>query len=225
MANATLMRITLLLAVAVAFGVLATDIAGRRPAPRRCKHPRFRSSPATRPPASSARRRQVGRGQLPREMKDVLRPIRGRQHRAAFLAPGRQTGAKVGQTNVFFFDQNGDQIAGLDVAVTRDSTAYKQRSKRAPERRHQGGRHREDGVMLTGVVANAARIPARLRPCGRPALLAQRLTDSSTTGGTQATSGGAPALPPPPRPAASAAITDRSSTPLPFSAAIRSCSR
>ena len=38
-------------------------------------------------------------------------------------APSRRAyiiGIEVGQTNVFFFDAEGKQIAGFDIAVTRD---------------------------------------------------------------------------------------------------------
>ena len=33
-------------------------------------------------------------------------------------------GVKVGQTNIFFFDAEGRQIGGLDIAVTRDLTVF-----------------------------------------------------------------------------------------------------
>src|SRR6266571_5314817 len=58
---------------------------------------------------------------LPRDARDVLvaNPAIAnavvRSARRAYLI-----GVAVGQTNVFFFDAQGQQIAGYDIAVTRD---------------------------------------------------------------------------------------------------------
>ena len=58
---------------------------------------------------------------LPRDIKDVLvaNPAIAnaivRSARRAYLI-----GAAIGQTNVFFFDADGRQIAGFDIAVKRD---------------------------------------------------------------------------------------------------------
>ena len=63
-------------------------------------------------------------------------------------------GVTVGQTNVFFFDSEGRQITGLDIAVTRDLNgvrgALKQSLPDADLRVEGVG----DGVMLSGSVAS-----------------------------------------------------------------------
>src|SRR5919204_6579051 len=93
---------------------------------------------------------------LPRDVKDVLvaNPAIAnavvRSSRRAYLI-----GVAVGQTNVFFFDGEGRQIAGFDIAVTRDlngiRAALRQLLPQADLRLEGVG----DGVMLAGSVANA----------------------------------------------------------------------
>jgi pilus assembly protein CpaC len=92
---------------------------------------------------------------LPRDAKDVLvaNPAIAnavvRSARRAYLI-----GVTLGQTNVFFFDAEGRQIAGFDIAVTRDLNGVRAALKQAlPEAdvRIEGV---NDGVMLTGSVAN-----------------------------------------------------------------------
>ena len=65
-------------------------------------------------------------------------------------------GVAVGQTNIFFFDANGKQIAGFDIAVTRDLNGVRAALKQAmPD----ADIHIEgvgDGVMLSGSATNAA---------------------------------------------------------------------
>jgi len=64
---------------------------------------------------------------LPRDVKDVLvadpkiANAVVRSSRRAFII-----GSAVGQTNVFFFDADGKQIAGFDIAVTRDLDGIRQ---------------------------------------------------------------------------------------------------
>src|SRR5207237_4334857 len=58
---------------------------------------------------------------LPRDTKDVL--VANPQIANAVVRSARRAyliGVAVGQTNVFFFDSEGRQIAGFDIAVTRD---------------------------------------------------------------------------------------------------------
>ena len=58
---------------------------------------------------------------LPRDIKDVL--VADPKIANAVVRSARRAyiiGIAVGQTNVFFFDANGKQIAGFDLAVTRD---------------------------------------------------------------------------------------------------------
>src|SRR5689334_10728178 len=61
---------------------------------------------------------------LPRDIKDVL--VAEPKFANAVVRSTRRAyliGVAVGQTNIYFFDADGKQIAGFDVAVTRDSTA------------------------------------------------------------------------------------------------------
>ena len=58
---------------------------------------------------------------MPRDIKDVL--VADPTVANAVIRSSRRVymiGVKVGQTNIFFFDANGRQIAGFDIAVTRD---------------------------------------------------------------------------------------------------------
>src|SRR5438477_6591968 len=58
---------------------------------------------------------------LPRDIKDVL--VADPKIANAVVRSSRRAyiiGVTVGQTNVFFFDSSGAQIAGFDIAVTRD---------------------------------------------------------------------------------------------------------
>src|SRR5689334_19878247 len=58
---------------------------------------------------------------LPSDIKDVL--VADPKIANAVVRTSRRVyiiGANVGQTNIFFFDAEGRQIAGFDIAVTRD---------------------------------------------------------------------------------------------------------
>src|ERR1044071_5750397 len=58
---------------------------------------------------------------LPRDIKDVL--VAEPKFANAVVRSTRRAyliGVAVGQTNIYFFDADGRQIAGFDVAVTRD---------------------------------------------------------------------------------------------------------
>ena len=58
---------------------------------------------------------------LPRDIKDVL--VADPTIANAVVRSSRRAyiiGVKVGQTNMFFFDAEGRQIAGFDIAVKRD---------------------------------------------------------------------------------------------------------
>jgi pilus assembly protein CpaC len=93
---------------------------------------------------------------LPRDAKDVLvaNPAIAnavvRSTRRAYLI-----GVAIGQTNVFFFDGDGRQIAGFEIAVTRDlngmRAALRQMLPGADIRVEGIG----DSVVLTGSAANA----------------------------------------------------------------------
>src|SRR5947208_7726639 len=58
---------------------------------------------------------------LPRDIKDVL--VADPKIANAVVRSARRAyviGAAVGQTSLYFFDADGQQIAGFDIAVTRD---------------------------------------------------------------------------------------------------------
>jgi pilus assembly protein CpaC len=95
---------------------------------------------------------------LPRDVKDVLvadpkiANAVVRSSRRAFII-----GSTVGQTNVFFFDAEGKQIAGFDIAVTRDLDGIRQAIHEVlPDAditvQGIGG----DGVILSGSVSSPA---------------------------------------------------------------------
>ncbi len=113
---------------------------------------------------------------LPRDIKDVL--VADPKIANAVIRSSRRAyiiGVKVGQTNVFFFDAQGRQMAGFDIAVTRDlngiRAAIRQVLPDADIRVEGIG----DGVILTGSVASQAEaqqaydIAARLVDAGSSA--------------------------------------------------------
>src|SRR3954467_9324875 len=111
---------------------------------------------------SSSRFVQLGIGKsvvidLPRDVKDVL--VAEPKYANAVIRSTRRAyliGVAVGQTNIFFFDAEGKQIAGFDIAVTRDlngvRAALKQSLPEADVRIEGVG----DGVMLTGSASSPA---------------------------------------------------------------------
>jgi pilus assembly protein CpaC len=94
---------------------------------------------------------------LPRDIKDVL--VAEPKFANAVVRSTRRAyliGVAVGQTNIYFFDAEGKQIAGFDVAVTRDLNGVRamlQKLLPSADVRVDGV---GDGVMLSGTVANAA---------------------------------------------------------------------
>jgi len=94
---------------------------------------------------------------LPADIKDVL--VADPKIANAVMRSSRRVymiGVTVGQTNIFFFDADGKQIAGFDIAVTRDlngvRAALKQSMPDADIRIEGVG----DGIMLSGSAASAA---------------------------------------------------------------------
>jgi len=92
---------------------------------------------------------------LPRDIKDVL--VADPKIANAVVRSSRRVyliGSAVGQTNIFFFDADGHQIAGFDIAVTRDlngiRAALKQLFPNADMRIEGVG----DGVVLAGNAAS-----------------------------------------------------------------------
>ncbi len=92
---------------------------------------------------------------VPRDIKDVL--VADPKIANAVVRTSRRAyliGVDVGQTSVYFFDAEGRQLAGFDIAVTRDLNGLRAMLKQMfPE----GNVHVEgigkDGVMLSGAVA------------------------------------------------------------------------
>jgi pilus assembly protein CpaC len=90
---------------------------------------------------------------LPGEVKDVL--VADPKIASAVIRSARRAyiiGAAVGQTNIVFFDSEGQQIAGYDIAVKRDLNGV-----RAALRQTAPGIQIEgvgEGVMLTGSVSS-----------------------------------------------------------------------
>ncbi|MBN8920917.1 MAG: type II and III secretion system protein family protein [Rhizobiales bacterium] len=119
---------------------------------------------------------------LPRDAKDVLvaNPAIAnavvRSARRAYLI-----GVGVGQTNVFFFDADGNQLAAFDIAVTRDLNGLRAAlQKIAPTSSIKVEGIGPDGVVISGMVETPAEsqqavdIAARL--VGDPAKVVNRLT-------------------------------------------------
>jgi len=111
---------------------------------------------------SSSRFLQLGIGKsvvidLPRDVKDVL--VAEPKFANAVIRSTRRAyliGVAVGQTNIYFFDAEGRQIAGFDVAVTRDLNGVRATLQKMLPRSDVRVDGVGDGVMLTGTVANAA---------------------------------------------------------------------
>lgn len=94
---------------------------------------------------------------LPTDIKDVL--VADPTVANAVVRSSRRVymiGVKIGQTNIFFFDADGKQIAGFDIAVTRDLNGVRaalRQSMPDSDIRIEGV---GDGVMLSGTAASAA---------------------------------------------------------------------
>src|ERR1043166_4436723 len=94
---------------------------------------------------------------LPRDIKDVL--VAEPKYANAVVRSTRRAyliGVAVGQTNIYFFDAEGRQIAGFDVAVTRDLNGIRAMLQKLLPHSDVRVDGVGDGVMLSGSVANAA---------------------------------------------------------------------
>jgi pilus assembly protein CpaC len=153
MGNSTLIRATLLVALILAFGFVAT---GTAPAQDQ------RSPPVVQLAGSDATSRFVPLGigksvviDLPRDIKDVL--VADPTIANAVVRSSRRAyiiGAKVGQTNVYFFDTEGRQISGLDIAVTRDLNGLRAALAKALPNADIHVEGLGEGLILSGNVAN-----------------------------------------------------------------------
>ena len=118
---------------------------------------------------STSRFVQLGIGKsvvidLPRDVKDVL--VAEPKFANAVVRSTRRAyliGVAVGQTNIYFFDAEGKQIAGFDVAVTRDLNGVRAMLQKLLPNSDVRVDGVGDGVMLSGGVANAAEVAAGLR--------------------------------------------------------------
>jgi pilus assembly protein CpaC len=153
MANPTLMRTTILSALVVGFGFA---VAGSAPA-------QDRATPVIQLIGSDATSRFVPLGvgksvviDPPRDIKDVL--VADPKIANAVVRSSRRAyiiGAAVGQTNVYFFDAEGKQIGGLDIAVTRDLNGLRAALKQALPGADVHVEGLGDGLVLLGNVSNA----------------------------------------------------------------------
>ena len=89
---------------------------------------------------------------LPREIKDVL--VADPKIANAVVRSAQRAyiiGAAVGQTNIFFFDTDGQQIAAYDIAVTRDLNSVRAALKQVLPNADIVIEGLGDGVVLSGV--------------------------------------------------------------------------
>jgi len=94
---------------------------------------------------------------LPREIKDVL--VADPKIANAVVRSAQRAyiiGAAVGQTNIFFFDSEGQQIAAYDIAVTRDLNGVRAALKQTLPNADVSIEGVGDGVVLSGVVNSPA---------------------------------------------------------------------
>ena len=116
--------------------------------------------PATRAAAASSKTRSISLGigksmvvDLPRDVKDVL--VADPKIANAVVRSAQRAyiiGAAVGQTNVVFFDADGQQVAAYDIAVTRDLNGVRAALQQTlPGIKIEGV---GDGVILTGSVSS-----------------------------------------------------------------------
>ena len=95
---------------------------------------------------------------FPRDIKDVL--VGNPRIANAVIRSSRRAyviGNEVGQTNVFFFDADGKQMVGLDIAVTRDLNGIRAAIKQVlPDSDVRVEGIGDTGVILSGLVSSQA---------------------------------------------------------------------
>ena len=92
---------------------------------------------------------------LPRDVKDVL--VANPKVANAVVHSAQRAyviGAEVGQTNIVFFDTDGQQIAAYDIAVTRDLNGIRAALKQTVPNSEIRIEGLGDGVVLTGSVSS-----------------------------------------------------------------------
>ena len=94
---------------------------------------------------------------LPRDIRDVL--VADPKIANAVVRSSRRAyiiGNAVGQTNVFFFDADGKQMAGFDIAVARDLNGIRQAIHQALPDSDIAAEGIDDGVVLSGTASSQA---------------------------------------------------------------------
>jgi pilus assembly protein CpaC len=95
---------------------------------------------------------------FPRDIKDVL--VANPKVANAVIRSSRRAyiiGNEIGQTNVFFFDADGKQLAGLDIAVTRNLNGIRAAIKQVlPDSDVRVEGIGNDGVILSGTASSQA---------------------------------------------------------------------
>ena len=94
---------------------------------------------------------------LPRDIKDVL--VADPKIANAVVRSARRAyiiGATAGQTNVYFFDAQGQQIAGFDIAVTRDLNGMREAIHQVLPDSDITVEGMGDGVILAGTASSQA---------------------------------------------------------------------
>ncbi len=144
-------------AATLALLVLGGAVAAAKPALAADAH-----VPVIRVAASDAASRFIPLGvgksvaiDLPEDIKDVL--VADPKVANAVIRSSRRVymiGVKVGQTNIFFFNAAGKQIAGFDIAVTRDLNGVRAALKRTLPNSNIQIEGVGDGVILTGTATS-----------------------------------------------------------------------
>ena len=94
---------------------------------------------------------------FPRDIKDVL--VANPKTANAVIRSARRAyviGNEMGQTNVFFFDAEGRQMVGLDIAVTRNLNGIRNAIRQVLPDADIRVEGIGDGVILTGMVSSVA---------------------------------------------------------------------
>ena len=118
---------------------------------------------------------------LPRDIKDVL--VADPKIANAVVRSSRRAyiiGSTVGQTNVYFFDAEGKQIAGLDIAVTRDLNGIRAAIHQVLPDSDISVEGIGDGVVLAGSVSSQAEAQQAFDIAAR--LLGVGSSDAATAG-------------------------------------------
>src|SRR3569623_2005926 len=105
---------------------------------------------------------------LPRDVKDVL--VADPKIANAVVRSSKRAyiiGAAVGQTNIIFFEADGQQMAAYDVAVTRDLTGIRAAIHQALPQSDIQVEGLGDGVVLSGSAANQAEAQQAYELAGR----------------------------------------------------------